>query len=218
MKDVLGKDLQNFIRKILPAEDQLKEEIRAYAKENHVSIVDPEVANFLRVITAIKKPEKILEIGTGLAYSTISMAKSLPGTGRITTLEILPNRKEKAEYFIKKAGYSDKIKVICADGRQIIDQFEERFDMVFLDAAKGQYPKFFEKFDKLIKEDGIIVADNVLINGWVINLDYPDRRKKTMVVKMKEFLEKFKENKDYEMTLIPLGDGLAIIKKKVVNK
>ena len=104
---------------------------------------------------------------------------------------------EKAAYFIEKSGQKNKVDLILGDGRKIINDFNEPFDMIFLDAAKGQYGKFLQKCDTLLKDDGIIIADNVLINGWVINLQYPERRKKTMVMNMRKFLEEFKNNKKY---------------------
>ncbi len=214
MKDLLETDLQNFIKNILPEKNELELEIQKYAEENHVSIVEEEVANFLKVITGIKKPEKILEIGTGLGFSTINMAKSLGEKGKITTIELLKGRMEKAAYFIEKSGEKEKIKMIHGDGREIINQLDETFDIIFLDAAKGQYGKFLEKCDSLLNDNGIIIADNVLINGWVVNLEYPERRKKTMVVNMRNFLEGFRNNKKYELTLIPLGDGVALIRKR----
>jgi predicted O-methyltransferase YrrM len=214
VKDLLETDLQNFIKNILPEKDELELEIQKYAEENHVSIVEEEVANFLKVITGIKKPEKILEIGTGLGFSTINMAKSLGEKGKITTIELLKGRMEKAAYFIEKSGEKEKIKMIHGDGREIINQLDETFDIIFLDAAKGQYGKFLEKCDSLLNDNGIIIADNVLINGWVVNLEYPERRKKTMVVNMRNFLEGFRNNEKYELTLIPLGDGVALIRKR----
>lgn len=214
MKELLETDLQNFIKSILPEKNELEMEIQKYADDNHVSIVEEEVANFLKVITGIKNPQRILEIGTGLGYSAISMAKSLKENAKITTIELLPGRKEKAEYFVNKSGYKNKIEMILGDGREIINQLEETFDIIFLDAAKGQYSKFLERCDVLLKDDGIIIADNVLINGWVVNLDYPERRKKTMVMNMRNFLEGFRNSDKYELTLIPLGDGVALIRKR----
>jgi len=214
VKDLLETDLQNFIKSILPKKSEIEFEIQKYAEENHVSIVEDEVANFLKVITGIKKPDKILEIGTGLGFSTISMAKSLGNSSEITTIELLKGRMEKAAYFIEKSGEKEKIKMIHGDGREIINQLDETFDIIFLDAAKGQYGKFLEKCDSLLNDNGIIIADNVLINGWVVNLEYPERRKKTMVVNMRNFLEGFRDNEKYELTLIPLGDGVALIRKR----
>lgn len=214
MKELLDTELQNFIKNILPEKNELNLEIHQYAEENHVAIVEEEVANFLKIITKIKKPLRILEIGTGLGYSTISIARALDEGSKITTIELLPGRMEKAAYFIEKSGEKDKVELIVGDGRKIINYFDEPFDMIFFDAAKGQYSKFLHKCDTLLKEDGIIVADNVLINGWVVNLQYPERRKKTMVMNMRKFLEEFKNNKKYELTLIPLGDGVALIRKR----
>lgn len=214
MKDLLEAELQNFIKNILPEKDDLELEIQKFAVENHVSIVEEEVANFLKIITKIQKPLKILEIGTGLGYSTISIAKSIKNDGKITTIEMLPKRMEKAAYFIEKSGQKDKVEMILGDARQIINQIEDSYDLIFLDAAKGQYGKFLEKCDKILHQGGIIIADNVLINGWVVNLEYPERRKKTMVMNMRKFLEGFKDNDKYELSLIPLGDGIALIRKR----
>lgn len=214
MKNVLETELQNFIRSIIPKKSDLDLEIQKYAEENHVSIVEEEVANFLKIITGIKNPLRVLEIGTGIGYSTINMAKSISKDGKITTIELLPKRMAKAAYFIEKSGEKDKVELINGDAREIINQIEGPFDMIFLDAAKGQYGKFLDNCDSLLKEDGILVADNVLVNGWVINLQFPERRKKTMVMNMRSFLEGFKNNEKYELTLIPLGDGVAVIRKR----
>lgn len=214
MKELLETELQEFIKSILPEKNELELEIIEYAEENHVSIVEEEVANFLKIITKIKNPVKILEIGTGLGYSTISMAKSLGDNSKITTIELLPRRMKMAEAFIEKSGEKQKVNMLLGDGREIINELKETYDIIFLDAAKGQYGKFLEKCDYLLNDDGIIIADNVLINGWVVNLEYPERRKKTMVMNMRNFLEGFKNNEKYELTLIPLGDGVALIRKR----
>ena len=214
MKELLDMNLQNFLRSVLPEKTLLDLEIEEYALKNHVSIVEYEVAQFLKIIVGIKKPKKILEIGTGLGYSTIHMATAMDADGSITTIELLKGRMNKAAYFIEKSGVKEKISMIHGDAREIINDIDETFDMIFLDAAKGQYSKFLDKSDTLLNDGGIIVADNILINGWVVNLDYPERRKKTMVMNMREFLEKFPHNKKYEMSIIPLGDGVALIRKR----
>ncbi len=214
MKDVLDQNLQSFIRELLPVKNELFCEIESYAKEKHVSIVDYEVAVFLKMMVALKRPKKILEIGTGLAFSTIHMAEALDNTSQILTIERLQERLEKASYFIKKSQQEKKITLIHEDARDFIIQLNETFDFIFLDAAKGQYGKFLESFDHLLEPGGLIIADNVLVNGWVIDLEIPERRKRTMVNNMRKFLESFLDNEKYEMSLVPLGDGLALIRKR----
>lgn len=100
------------------------------------------------------------------------------------------------------------------DAREILPTLTEVYDLIFLDAAKGQYDDFLEIAQRILRPGGLIVADNVLINGWVVNLDYPHRRKKTMVYRMKALLESFQERTDFQCSLIPLGDGVALLWKK----
>ena len=214
MKNVLDFELQQFLRDILPEKTKLMQEIEEYAAQKHVSIVDQEVANFLKIIVAVSGSQKILEIGTGLGYSTIHLAAGLSETGKIITIEKSQERVQKAAYFINQSGFAEKITQIHGDARDAVIKLETTFDCIFLDAAKGQYARFLETFDTLLESGGIIIADNVLINGWVVDMNIPERRKRTMVVNMRQFLEQFKENRMYDMSLLPLGDGVALIRKR----
>lgn len=215
MKDVLDLNLQNFLRSILPDRDDLLKDMEKYALENHVSIVEPEVGQLLNLLVNITKPKKILEIGTAIGYSTICMARALNDEeAKITSVEILPHRIEMALNNFEKAGVIDKINVINGDAKDIVPNLSESYDFIFFDAAKGQYPRFLKMAKTLLKPNGLIVADNVLINGWVIDLNYPERRKKTMVTRMRTFLEELKDNSDFVSSVIPLGDGVAVIWRK----
>lgn len=214
MKDLLDNDLQNFLISILPEKSELLIEMEKYALENHVSIVEYEVARLINLIVSLKKPKKVLEIGTGLGYSTIHIAEAMPVDGKITSVELLEGRLKVAEGFIERSGLGDKIDTINGDGRIFIEDTQEKYDMIFLDAAKGQYSKFLKRADEILNKNGLIIADNVLINGWVVNLDYPERRKKTMINNMRHFLEDLKENDKYKVSVVPLGDGLGLIWKK----
>ena len=156
----------------------------------------------------------VLEIGTAIGFSTIQMAKALPSDGKLTTIELLSGRHEMAQENFRKAGVADKIEAVLGDAREIIPELTETYDLIFWDAAKGQYPDFLEAAEKHLKPNGLLIADNVLINGWVVNLDYPERRKKTMVHRMKNFLEHFKTNEKYQCSVLPLGDGVALIQKR----
>lgn len=214
MKDVLGVDLQLFLRGLLPEPSQLELEMMAYAEENHVSIVEPEVGQLLNFLVRLLRPEHILEIGTAIGFSTIQMAKALPEKGMITTIELLPERKELALANFQRAGVRQKIEALQGDAREIVPKLTDSYDLIFWDAAKGQYPEFLAASERMLKPGGLLIADNVLINGWVVNLNYPERRKKTMVYRMKDFLESFKASEQYQCSVLPLGDGVALIQKK----
>jgi hypothetical protein len=111
-------------------------------------------------------------------------------------------------------GVADKIDAVLGDAREMVPELKQEYDMIFMDAAKGQYQEFLDIADRILKLGGLLVADNVLINGWVVNLNYPRHRQKTMVYRMKAFLEQFKENTWYQCSVIPLGDGVALIRKR----
>jgi len=213
-KDVLDTNLQNFLRSLLPNSDQLLLEMEEFAQNNHVSIVLPEVGQLLNLLVNLKKPKKVLEIGTGIGYSTIWMARALDECGKITTIELLPKRYEIALSNLKKAGLEDRVKLINGDAREIISEIKDTYDIIFLDAAKGQYQEFFNISQTLLSPNGLLICDNVLINGWVIDLKYPERRKKTMVYRMRAFLENLKNEKDFISSIIPLGDGVALLFKR----
>lgn len=214
MKDVLDIKLQLFLKSLLPERDDLLLTIEDYALKHHISIVEPEIGQLLNFLIHLTKPKKVLEIGTAIGYSTIWMARALDDEGMITTIELLPQRFLMALENFKKAQVDSKIKSINADAREVVHQLDDTFDFIFLDAAKGQYPEFLKLTDKLLKPGGLLVADNVLLNGWVIDLNYPERRKKTMVNKMRSFLEALKDNENFVSTIIPLGDGISLIWKK----
>ena len=97
-------------------------------------------------------------------------------------------------------------------------KLEQQYDFIFMDAAKGQYQEFLTVADRILKPGGLLVADNVLLNGWVVDLNYPRHRQKTMVYRMKAFLEQFKENQQYQCSIIPLGDGVALIRKSEAER
>jgi len=214
MKNVLDTNLQVFLKSLVPKEDELLKNMDDYAQANHVSIVEPEVGNLLFLLVKMLKPRHILEIGTAIGYSTICMARGLDDKGKITTIELLPKRLEMARDNFKKAQVIDKIETINGDAKEILYNLNNTYDFMFWDAAKGQYQEFLKLTKSLLKPGGLLVADNVLLNGWVIDLKYPERRKKTMVHRMRNFLEDLKEQDEFISSVIPLGDGVALIWKK----
>jgi len=203
------------MREMLPEKPPLFTEIEKECMRDYVPLIEPEVGQLLQVLLGIKQAEKILEIGTGLGYSTLWMAMAPDqGNRRITTVEIESERHKRACHYFKEAGVSSIITPLLGDAREVISKLEGPFDFVFMDAAKGQYPEFFQKVWPLLVPGGVLVIDNILLNGWVIDMYWPERRKKTMVCRLRELLEMLQNHPELSTTVLPLGDGVSVSVKK----
>lgn len=197
-----------YIRATLPQSEGLLLEMEEYAKENSVPISQPESIRFLEVIIKIANAKKILEVGSAIGYSAIRMSNA--AGGEVTTIELSKEMAALAEENIKKAGLSDKITLIRGDAREVLPQIEGEYDLIFVDAAKGQYAEFFEQSRRLLKVGGIMVSDNVLYKGMTATDELLIHRKITLVRRLRSYLEMLKENKEFSTALIPIGDGVAI--------
>ena len=191
-----------------------KEEILFYIKEealkNHVPIIEDDSLEYIENLLKEKKPNKILEIGTAVGYSAINFSKYLVGeNAKVLTVEIKEQMYEKAIQNISLMGLQDKIEVINADATKYLKNINEQYDMVFIDAAKGQYLVFLEEAIRLCKIGGIIIADNMLYRGRTLS-DYNEHKHRTATNRLREYLVQMKEDERLDSTLIKVGDGLAI--------
>lgn len=197
-----------YIRDTLPeSEGQLKE-MEDYAKEHSVPISQPESIRFLEIIIKIANAKKILEVGSAIGYSAIRMANA--AGGEVTTIELSDEMADIAEENIKTAGLSGKITLIRGDAREVLPNIEGEYDLIFVDAAKGQYAEFFEQSKRLLRKGGIMVSDNVLYKGMTATDELLIHRKITLVRRLRSYLEMLKENKEFSTALIPIGDGVAL--------
>lgn len=213
----IPENIVNFIQQLLPERPPLFAEIEEECKRDYIPLIEPEVGQLLRVLIGIKQAERILELGTGIGYSALWMALNPGKEGRqikITTLEIDQSRYERACHYFQKAGVTTVVTPLLGDANELIPQLEGTFDFIFMDAAKGQYPEFFQKVWPLLEPGGVLVIDNVLMNGWVIDMYWPERRKKTMVCRVRKLLEMLKEHSGLLTTTLPLGDGVTVCVKK----
>lgn len=186
--------------------------MREYAKENNVPIIQDEGLAFLKAIVKLYKPKKILEIGCAIGYSSSMM--SLYSGASVVTVERDPKMYEEACKNIKALDLEDKIKIIFKDALLIEDELKgEEFDMIFIDAAKGQYTKFFEKFSPYLKDKGIIVTDNMLFHG-LLDTEIKNRNLRQLVTKLKKYHTFLLENEEYDTSIYDLGDGMALSIKK----
>ena len=202
--------VENFL---LPREELLVE-MEQYAQEHHVPIMQLSGIEALSQILRIQNPKSILEIGTAIGYSAIRMAKALPNTS-IVTIERDTNRVEVAKQFIAKSNVESQITVIEGDALEVEIDRNSTFDAVFIDAAKGQYMKFFEKYSPLVPSGGVLYIDNMYMHG-LSDLDIKEvpKRKRTMIRNLKQFSDWIMQHPDYTSAFFPIGDGLLICLKR----
>ena len=188
------------------------QKIKEYALERHIPIIMDDTLEVIDEILTKKKPEKILEIGTAVGYSAMCFSEYLVQGGRIDTIERDEQRVLEARENIKKVGVEEKIKIYEGDAVEILQTLNEQYDVVFIDAAKGKYPFFLEQALRMLKPDGVILADNILYKGYVMS-DYNKHKQRTAVTHLRQYIKEITENPDLETTILEVGDGLAISKR-----
>lgn len=185
------------------------DEMEKYACENYIPIAKPEVADFLGFIVRLKKPDNILEIGTAIGFSSIIMAKAY-SKANIVTIEKNINLAEIAKDNFKKAKVENRIELICGEAQQVLPNLTKMYDLIFVDAAKGQYMAFYEEVKRLLNKDGVILWDNILYKGYVVNEKNVKHKRRTIVYRMREFIKMLYQDKNLYTLILPLGDGLAV--------
>ena len=218
MSEINYDYIVQYIRALhTPPEDVLLEIEQLIASEKETwPIIKPEVADFMKVILTIQKPKEILEIGTAVGYSAMLMSGFLEEEGKITTIERFPYMSEIAKKNIKRAGLEDKIEIIEGDAAGVLTTLEEeKYDVVFMDCAKGQYINFLPDCIRVLRSGGILITDNVLHKGAVAKSRYLiDRRQRTTHGRLREFLYTITHHDGLTSSVIPIGDGVALSYKK----
>lgn len=189
------------------------EKIKEKALQDHIPIIMDDTLQAIDSILKDKKINKILEIGTAVGYSAICFTKYLSENGIIDTIERDSERVIEAKENIKRAEVEDKIHIFEGDAVEILPTLNEKYDVVFIDAAKGKYPFFLKEATRLINENGIILADNVLYKGYVLS-DYNKHKQRTAVTHLREYLKEVQENPKFDTQILDVGDGLAVSKIK----
>lgn len=189
-------------------------EMKAYGEANHVPIIN---INGLKVLVeTVKKvsPHRVLEIGTAIGYSTLYIADNSAEDVEITTLELSEERAAEARAFIDRSPYKDNIKIMTGDAGENLLQLQGKFDLVFIDAAKGQYPDYFRKVHPLLADDAVIIADNVLFRGYVRGGVEAPRRFRTIVKRLREYIDLLENSQEFQTEIFENGDGLAVSWRK----
>lgn len=193
-------------------EEELQK-IKEKALEEHVPIIMDDTLEVVDKILKELKPKRILEIGTAVGYSAMCFSRYIQEGGKIDTIERDEQRVQEARENIKKVGVEDKINIFEGDAVEILPTFEGKYDMVFIDAAKGKYPFFLKEALRMLDDKGIILADNILYKGYVMS-DYNKHKQRTAVRNLREYIHEVTENPDLVTEILEVGDGLAITKRK----
>lgn len=214
MSSVTYDYMEEYIRGLIPQREGILKELEEFAKENKVPIVQKETGKFLEFMVNMKKPMRILELGTAIGFSSILMYEASNTNPDIITIERDSKMIEYAKENIKKFDLQDKIKIEEGDCLEVLEKLQEPFDLIFMDAGKGHYNHFLPHCLRLLNEDGIIIADNVLFRGMVASDDLVKRRKITIVKRMRTYLDLVNSNDELITSVIPMGDGIAITKRR----
>ena len=187
------------------------EKIKQKALEEHIPIIMDDTLEVVDRILKEVQPRRILEIGTAVGYSAMCFSEYLQGDGKIDTIERDEERIAEAKVNIKNVGVEDKINIYEGDAVEILPTLNEKYDVVFIDAAKGKYPFFLKEALRMIKPTGLILADNILYKGYVMS-DYNKHKQRTAVRNLREYIKEVTENENLDTEILEVGDGLAVSK------
>jgi predicted O-methyltransferase YrrM len=191
------------------------DEIEKEALDTYVPIIRKEMQSFLKVLLAIKKPVSILEVGTAVGFSAILMAEYSDPSTKIVTIENYEKRIPIARDNFIRAGKESQIELIEGDAADVLPQLSGSYDLIFMDAAKGQYINFMPDILRLLADGGVLVSDNVLQDGDIIESRFAvTRRNRTIHKRMREYLYELTHNECLTTSIVPLGDGITISVKK----
>lgn len=213
---IVNERIVTYMHSLEKPNNSILEQIEQQAHLDKVPIIRKEMESFLRVMLAVRRPKKILELGTAVGYSAILMSESLDSDATITTIENYEKRIPIARENIALAGKEEVITLLEGDAMEIMPTLEEnQFDFVFMDAAKAQYVNFLPEVLRLMKTGAVLITDNVFQEGDLIESKYVVRRRdRTIHKRMREYLTIVKNHQQLETTIVPIGDGITMSVKK----
>ena len=188
--------------------------LKKKALEDYIPIIMDDTLEVIKNILKEEKPNRILEIGTAVGYSASQFAKYTNQNCIIDTIELDKERAKQAIINIEKLGVNDRLNVIQGNAVDILPTINQKYDIIFIDAAKGEYPIFLQEALKLINKGGLILADNILYKGYVMS-DYNKHKQRTAVNHLREYIKEITENKNLENKILEVGDGLSVT--RVIN-
>ena len=208
---IVDERLVTYINSLDAGNTAMLDQIEREATADYVPIIRKEMQSFLKFLLAMKKPARILEVGTAVGFSAIPMAEYDPVPCQITTIENYEKRIPIARENFKRAGKEAQIALLEGDAAEVLKTLEDPYDFIFMDAAKGQYIHFLPEILRLLAKDGVLVSDNVLQDGDVIESRFAvTRRNRTIHKRMREYLYTLTHSEELVTAVLPVGDGITL--------
>lgn len=208
---IVDERLVTYINSLDKGNTAVLDQIEREALESYVPIIRKDMQSFLKLLLTVQKPMRILEVGTAVGFSAILMAEYAPEGCQVVTIENYDKRIPIAKQNFERAGKSGQITLLEGDATEVLKTLEEPFDMIFMDAAKGQYINFMSDVLRLLKKDGVLVSDNVLQDGDIIESHFiVERRNRTIYKRMREYLYELTHRDDLVTSVLPVGDGITV--------
>lgn len=205
---IIRRELAEYLEQLLPANTGLLAEMEEYAAEHRVPIADREVALFLEITARAMKARRVLEIGMAIGYAVIHLAQGMETDGLIVTIEPSEEMISRAEDYLGRAGYRDRVRIERGFALDVIPKLEETFDLVYLDAMKEEYTEYLEQALPLLRVGGVVIADNVLWGGQVAGeIRSEDQHKSTEA--LREFNQHLVNHPQLRAEVLSFGDGIA---------
>lgn len=212
---IVDERMRTYINSLDMGNTPFLEELEQYAIRERVPIIRREMQSFIKMFLAVNRPKRILEVGTAIGFSTLLMCEYGPADVQITTIENYEKRIPLAKENFRKAGQESKITLLEGDATKILAGLSGSYDLIFMDAAKGQYIHWLPDVLRLLKKGGVLLSDNVLQDGNLIESHYiVERRDRTIYKRMREYLYQLKHDPLLETSILPLGDGVTVSVKK----
>ena len=215
MGTIVNERIVDYINSLDKGNSLVCNAIEKEALADGVPIIRKEMGNLLKVLLLLKQPQKILEVGTAVGYSSILMSENMPENCRITTIENYEKRIPVAKNNFKRAGKEEVITLLEGDAMDILKELDGTYDFIFMDAAKGQYINFLPELLRLMPAGGLLISDNVLQEGDIVESRYGvTRRNRTIHTRMREYIYTLTHAEQLETSIVPIGDGITLSVKK----
>lgn len=212
---IVEERLVTYLHSLEGENSEILETIEKEALADYVPIIRKETQSFLKTLLQMKKPQRILEVGTAVGFSAILMSDHVSKDCKIDTIENYDKRIPVARENFRRAGKEQQITLLEGDAMDVLKTLQEPYDFIFMDAAKGQYIAYLPEVMRLLKEDGVLISDNVLQDGDVVESRFAvERRDRTIHSRMREYLYVIKHHPELETSILPLGDGVALSVRK----
>ena len=216
---MIDERMKTFINSFDRGNPPYLNELEAYAKATDVPIIRTEMQSFLRFLLQMQKPKQILEVGTAIGFYALLMSEYAGDDCHITTIEKYEKRIPIAKANFEKYGKADRITLLEGDATEILKELRGTYDLIFMDAAKGQYINFLPDIMKLLPVGGILLSDNVLQDGDVIESRFAvTRRNRTIHARMRDYLYELTHHPELETVILPVGDGITVSVRKEPNR